>query len=83
MPVSVQKIIEMVTDMDVGAKEFTGVGSTDPVISLINSYYGQFRILWSQTQDRQHSSRYSASRFLYGSEHCNSKPLLRILCEVA
>ncbi len=68
-----QKIIEMATDMDISAKEFAGVDSTDPVLSLINSYYGQFRILWSQTQDRQHSSRYSASRFLYESENCNSK----------
>ena len=46
LPVSVQKIIEMATDMDIGAKELAEVALTDPVLSskiltMVNSaYYG-------------------------------------------
>jgi len=46
LPVSVQKIVEMASDMDIGAKELAEVALTDPVLSskiltLVNSaYYG-------------------------------------------
>ena len=46
LPISVQKIIEMSTNMDIGAKELAEVATTDPVLSskiltMINSaYYG-------------------------------------------
>ena len=46
LPVSVQKIIEMASDMDIGARELAEVALTDPVLSsniltLVNSsYYG-------------------------------------------
>ena len=46
LPVSVQKIIEMSTNMDIGAKELAEVATTDPVLSskiltMVNSaYYG-------------------------------------------
>ena len=46
LPVSVQKIIHMATDMDIGAKELAEVALTDPVLlskilTLVNSaYYG-------------------------------------------
>ncbi len=44
LPVSVQKIIEMTADMDIGAKELAKVALTDPVLSskiltLVNSAY--------------------------------------------
>jgi len=44
LPVSVQKIIEMTTDMDIGARELAEVALTDPVLSskiltLVNSAY--------------------------------------------
>jgi len=46
LPISIRKIIEMASDMDIRAKELTEVALTDPVFSskiltLINSaYYG-------------------------------------------
>jgi HD-like signal output (HDOD) protein len=44
LPISVQKIIEMASDMDIGAKELAEVALTDPVLSskiitMINSAY--------------------------------------------
>ena len=33
LPVSVQKIIEMASDMDIGARELAEVALTDPVLS--------------------------------------------------
>ena len=65
------KIIEMATDMDIGVKKLAEVASKDPVLSLKNSYYGQFSILWSQPQDRQYS------RLHHCCLHCHLQTPLR------